>query len=140
MAVNPAPTTALRKTCAGITELDILKMPVHVLAMRDEEGDGESEHLELVFGSVDEHSVGASDVQDQQRIRHHAVHEAARKDAVMEEDEGGDASWMDGGRDCWLSTYRDLSIALHRLASRSAKVRYYAQVEFMLCWTLLSVE
>ena len=113
-------------------------MPVHVLAMRDEEGDGE--HLELVFGSVDEQSVGASDVQDQQRTRHHAVHEAGRKDAVMEEDEGGDASWMDGGSDRWLLTYKDLSIALHRLASGSAKARYSAQVESMLCWTLPSME
>ena len=55
LAVNSPPSTALRNTCAGITEFDIFKLPVRVLAMRDEEGDGE--HLELVFGGVDEKSV-----------------------------------------------------------------------------------
>ena len=33
-------------------ELNIFKLPVRVLAIRDSEGDGE--HLELVFGSVDQ--------------------------------------------------------------------------------------
>ena len=33
-------------------ELNIFKLPVRVLAVRDGEGDGE--HLELVFGNVDE--------------------------------------------------------------------------------------
>ena len=55
LAVNSPPTKALRNTCAGITEFDIFKLPVRVLTMRDEEGDGE--HLELVFGTVDEKSV-----------------------------------------------------------------------------------
>ena len=55
LAVNSTPTTALRNTCAGITELNIFKLPVRVLAKRDAEGDGE--HLELVFGSVDEKTV-----------------------------------------------------------------------------------
>lgn len=55
LAVNSPPTTALRNTCAGITEFGIFKLPVRILTMRDEEGDGE--HLELVFGSVDEKSV-----------------------------------------------------------------------------------
>ena len=55
LAVNSSPTTALRNTCAGITEFDIFKLPVRILAMRDEEGDGE--HLELVFGNLDEKSV-----------------------------------------------------------------------------------
>lgn len=55
LAVNSPPTTALRNTCAGITEFSIFKLPVRILTMRDEEGDGE--HLELVFGSVDEKSV-----------------------------------------------------------------------------------
>ena len=55
LAVNSPPTRALRNTCAGITELDIFKLPVRILTMRDEEGDGE--HLELVFGNVDEKSV-----------------------------------------------------------------------------------
>ena len=55
LAVNSSPTTAIRNTCAGITEFAIFKLPVCILAMCDEEG--ESEHLELVFGSVDEKSV-----------------------------------------------------------------------------------
>ena len=55
LAVNTTPTRALRNTCAGITEMNIFKLPVRVLAMRDAEGDGE--HLELVFGDVDEKTV-----------------------------------------------------------------------------------
>ena len=55
LAVNSSPTTALRNTCAGITEFAIFKLPVRILAMRDEEGEGE--HLELVFGNLDEKSV-----------------------------------------------------------------------------------
>lgn len=55
LAVNSPPTKALRNTCAGITEIDIFKSPVRILTMRDDEGDGE--HLELVFGSVDEKTV-----------------------------------------------------------------------------------
>ncbi|KAL8902718.1 MAG: hypothetical protein Q9207_004430 [Kuettlingeria erythrocarpa] len=52
LAVNSSPSAALRNTCAGITELHIFKLPVRILAMTDEEGEGE--HLELVFGNVDE--------------------------------------------------------------------------------------
>lgn len=48
--MNSTPTTALRNTCAGITELHIFQLPVRVLAKRDEEGDGE--HLELVFNDA----------------------------------------------------------------------------------------
>ena len=55
LAMNSTPTTALRNTCAGITELNIYKLPVRVLAFRDEEGDGE--HLELVFGDLDEKTL-----------------------------------------------------------------------------------
>lgn len=55
LAMNSTPTTLLRNTCAGISELKIFKLPVRVLAIRDDEGDGE--HLELVFGDVDEKSV-----------------------------------------------------------------------------------
>lgn len=55
LAVNTTPTRALRNTCAGITEMNIFKLPVRVLAMRDAEGDGE--HLELVFGNVDEKTI-----------------------------------------------------------------------------------
>ena len=52
LAMNSTPTIALRNTCAGITELNIFKLPVRVLAFRDAEGEGE--HLELVFGGPDE--------------------------------------------------------------------------------------
>ena len=56
LAVNSPPTRVLRNTCAGITEFDIFKLPVRILTIHDEEGDGE--HLELVFGSLDEKEVG----------------------------------------------------------------------------------
>ena len=55
LAINSTPTAALRNTCAGITELNIFKLPVRVLAFRDTEGDGE--HLELVFGNLDEQAL-----------------------------------------------------------------------------------
>lgn len=55
LAVNSMPTTLLRNTCAGIAELGMFKLPVRVLAIRDDEGDGE--HLELVFGAMDEKTV-----------------------------------------------------------------------------------
>ena len=55
LAMNSTPTAALRNTCAGISELNIYKLPVRVLAFRDEEGDGE--HLELVFGNLDEKTL-----------------------------------------------------------------------------------
>ncbi|KAL9600698.1 MAG: hypothetical protein Q9219_003028 [cf. Caloplaca sp. 3 TL-2023] len=52
LAINSTPTAALRNTCAGITELYIFKLPVRILVSKDEEGEGQ--HLELVFGKVDE--------------------------------------------------------------------------------------
>lgn len=52
LAINSQPTTLLRNTCAGITEIRIFKTPVRILAMSDLEGEGE--HLELVFGNVRE--------------------------------------------------------------------------------------
>ncbi len=55
LAMNSTPTAALRNTCAGITELNIFKLPVRFLAFRDAEGDGE--HLELVFGNLDEKAL-----------------------------------------------------------------------------------
>ncbi|KAL9026399.1 MAG: hypothetical protein Q9180_007491, partial [Flavoplaca navasiana] len=55
LAMNSSPTAALRNTCAGITELHIFKLPVRILVSKDEEGEGE--HLELVFGSVDEEKM-----------------------------------------------------------------------------------
>lgn len=53
--MNSTPTTLLKNTCAGIMELSIFKLPVRVIAIRDDEGDGE--HLELVFGNLDEKDV-----------------------------------------------------------------------------------
>ena len=55
LAMNSTPTAALRNTCAGITELNIFKLPVRVLAFPDAEGEGE--HLELVFGNLDEKTL-----------------------------------------------------------------------------------
>lgn len=56
LAVNSTPSTLLRNTCAGITELNIFKIPVRVLAFRDNEN-SDGEHLELVFGDLDEKSI-----------------------------------------------------------------------------------
>ena len=49
LAMNSSPTKALRNTCAGITELHIFQLPVRVVVMQDNEGDGG--HLELIFGN-----------------------------------------------------------------------------------------
>ena len=49
LAVNSTPTTALRNTCAGITEINIFKLPVRILAAPG--ADGRGDHLELVFGN-----------------------------------------------------------------------------------------
>lgn len=61
LAMNSTPTVLLKNTCAGIMELNIFKLPVRVLAMRDSEGDGE--HLELVFGNVDEKDARGTPIQ-----------------------------------------------------------------------------
>ena len=58
--MNSSPTAALRNTCAGITELQIFKLSVRVLAMSDLEGEGE--HLELVFGDVDDEKTAESTI------------------------------------------------------------------------------
>ena len=55
LAINSQPTTVLRNTCAGITEIRIFKTSVRILAMSDEEGEGE--HLELVFGEIKEENA-----------------------------------------------------------------------------------
>ena len=52
LAANSTPTKELQNTCAGITEHRIFELPVRVLVTPDEEGDGE--HLEMVFGDVDD--------------------------------------------------------------------------------------
>ena len=56
LAVNSKPTALLRNTCAGITELSIFKTPIRVLAFRDNDN-SDGEHLELVFGDLDEKSI-----------------------------------------------------------------------------------
>ena len=56
LAVNSTPSALLRNTCAGITELDIFKISVRVLAFRDSEN-SDGEHLQLVFGELDEKSI-----------------------------------------------------------------------------------
>ena len=50
--MNSPPTTVLRNTCAGITEIRIFRTPVRLLTMRDSEGEGE--HLEMVFGDIED--------------------------------------------------------------------------------------
>ena len=52
LAMNSTPTEKLRNTCAGITKTRAFKLPVRILSARNGESDGE--HLELVFGEVDE--------------------------------------------------------------------------------------
>ena len=59
--MNSTPTALLKNTCAGIMELNVFKLPVRVLAIRDGEGDGE--HLELVFGNVDGKNVRGTPIQ-----------------------------------------------------------------------------
>ena len=61
MAMNSTPTTMLRNTCAGIRELHIFRLPVRVLATPDVEG--ESEHLELVFGDVSDERLTSGLIQ-----------------------------------------------------------------------------
>ena len=56
LAANSTPTKELQNTCAGITEHRIFELPVRVLVTPDEEGDGE--HLEMVFGDVDDEEAG----------------------------------------------------------------------------------
>ena len=56
LAMNSTPTALLRNTCAGISELHIFKLPVRIVASKDEEGEGE--HLELVFGDVPKEKTG----------------------------------------------------------------------------------
>lgn len=56
--MNSTPTACLRNTCAGISELHIFKLPVRILATKDDEGEGE--HLELVFGEVSEEKTKQS--------------------------------------------------------------------------------
>ena len=52
LAANSTPSKELQNTCAGITERRIFELPVRVLVTPDNEGDGE--HLEMVFGDVDD--------------------------------------------------------------------------------------
>lgn len=67
LAVNSTPSALLRNTCAGITELNIFKIPVRVLAVRDNES-SDGEHLELVFGELDEKAI------QHQVIKHNRVY------------------------------------------------------------------
>ena len=52
LAANSTPSKELQNTCAGITEHRIFELPVRVLVSPDKEGEGE--HLEMVFGNVDD--------------------------------------------------------------------------------------
>ena len=44
-----------------VSELNIFKLPVRVIAIRDDEGDGE--HLELVFGNLDSEDTRGTPIQ-----------------------------------------------------------------------------
>ena len=52
LAANSTPSEELQNTCAGITEYRTFELPVRVLVTTNKEGDGE--HLEMVFGDVDD--------------------------------------------------------------------------------------
>ncbi len=67
LAINSTPSALLRNTCAGITELSVFKIPVRVLAFRDNEN-SDGEHLELVFGELDEKGI------QHQVIKHNRVY------------------------------------------------------------------
>ncbi len=67
LAINSTPSALLRNTCAGITELNVFKIPVRVLAFRDNEN-SDGEHLELVFGELDEKGI------QHQVIKHNRVY------------------------------------------------------------------
>ena len=56
LAANSLPSEKLRNTCAGISESHVFKLPVRILVSPDVEGDGE--HLEMVFGDMEEKRVG----------------------------------------------------------------------------------
>ncbi|KAL8692746.1 MAG: hypothetical protein Q9218_002283 [Villophora microphyllina] len=87
LAVNSTPTTALRNTCAGITEMHIFKLPVRVLVSKDEEGEGE--HLELMFGQVDDEKTA------ERRIMENRTY--ATLPRMLEGEEGGlNGDGMDG--------------------------------------------
>ena len=47
--MNSARTKSLQNTCGGISETMTYQTPVRVL-VRSDEGEGDGEHLELVFG------------------------------------------------------------------------------------------
>ena len=58
--MNSTPTKDLQNTCGGISEMRTFKTPVRVVVRKDQ-GEGEGEHLELVFG---DHTGGHSDGSD----------------------------------------------------------------------------
>ena len=55
--MNSAPTKKLQNTCGGISKMQTFTTPVQILVQRDD-GDGEGEHLELVFGGEADKSIG----------------------------------------------------------------------------------
>ena len=58
--MNSTPTKALQNTCAGISETRTFRTPVRVVVRKDQ-GEGEGEHLELLFG---DHASGHPDGND----------------------------------------------------------------------------
>ena len=51
LAINSSPTTKLRNTCAGITQMSAFSVPIRILSCKDP--DSCNDHLELVLGDVD---------------------------------------------------------------------------------------
>ncbi|KAL8735024.1 MAG: hypothetical protein Q9166_001149 [cf. Caloplaca sp. 2 TL-2023] len=52
LAVNSSPTIQLRNTCAGISQMGVFQLPIRVLTKK--EAGEDDDHLELIFGGVDE--------------------------------------------------------------------------------------
>ncbi|KAI4194521.1 MAG: hypothetical protein LQ350_007728 [Teloschistes chrysophthalmus] len=52
LAVNSSSTMQLRNTCAGISQMCVFRSPIRILTSKDL--NDEDDHLELVFGHVDE--------------------------------------------------------------------------------------
>lgn len=62
LAVNSSPTSQLRNTCAGITQMSVFRLPVRILTTKD--AWNEEDHLELVYGGVDDSAAKRSRIRE----------------------------------------------------------------------------
>ncbi|KAL8947621.1 MAG: hypothetical protein Q9222_006119 [Ikaeria aurantiellina] len=62
LAVNSSPSIQLRNTCAGVAQMGVFQLPVRILTSRNATDDGD--HLELVFGGVDQSTVKRYRIQE----------------------------------------------------------------------------